>query len=128
MKAYLSDTTVIVDLLRGKEKAKSFLKNNPLISIVSFAEVIQGARDKNELRTITKACHALHLEEINREISLMAVELVWKYNLSHGLLYLDALIAATCLIRKKMLVSDNVKDFAFISGIDILSQSEAFKK
>lgn len=54
----------------------------------------------------------------------------WVRNLrkkiSFGLLFLDGLIAATCIIRKNILVTQNIKDFRFISGLEVLSQKEAF--
>ena len=126
MNKYLSDTTVVVDFLRGNEKAIKFLKKFPEISIVSVAEVIQGAHDARELRIISLACDLLHQEKLDSEISISAVNLLRKYNLSHGLLFFDALIAATCIIRKTILVTENIRDFRFIIGLEVISQKKAF--
>lgn len=126
MNKYLSDTTVVVDFLRGSDLAIKFLKQFPEISIVSVAEVIQGAHDARELRIIALACDSLHQEKLDNEISISAVNLLKKYNLSHGLLFFDALIAATCITRKNILVTENIKDFRFITGLQIISQKEAF--
>jgi hypothetical protein len=128
MNMYLSDTTVVVDFFRGNENATKFLKQFPEISIVSVAEVIQGAHDARELGVITRACDVLHQERIDSEITILAVNLLKKYNLSHGLLFLDALIAATCILRKNILVTQNLKDFKFITGLQVLPQKEAFAK
>lgn len=125
---YLSDTTVVVDFFLGNENATKFLKQFPEISIVSAAEVIQGAHDARELGVIVRACDTLHQEKIDSEISILAVNLLKKYNLSHGLLFLDALIAATALEEKLILVTNNLKHFKFIKGLEAISQKEAFAK
>lgn len=125
---YLSDTTVVVDFLRGNENATKFLKQFPEISIVSVAEVIQGAHHARELRIIIRACDALNQARVDSEISILAVNLLKKYNLSHGLLFLDALIAATCITGRNILVTENIKDFRFIKGLELISQKEAFTK
>lgn len=126
MNKYLSDTTVVVDFLRGNKNAIKFLKQFPEISIVSVAEVIQGAHDARELGIIARACDVLHQEKFDNEISISAVNLLKKYNLSHGLLFFDALIAATCILRKKILITENVRDFRFIAGLEVISQKKAF--
>lgn len=126
MNKYLSDTTVVVEFLRGNENAIKFLKQFPEISIISVAEVIQDARDARELRIIARALDALFQEKLNHEISILAVNLLKKYNLSHGLLFFDALIAATCILQKKILVTENVKDFRFIASLQLMSQAKAF--
>lgn len=128
MNKYLSDTTVVVDFLRGNENAIKFLKQFPEISIVSVAEVIQGARDARELRIIARVCDVLHQEKLDNEISVLALNLLRKYNLSHGLLFLDALIAATCIVGKTILVTENIRDFRFIDGLEVISQKKAFVK
>lgn len=126
MNRYLADTTVLVELFRGNILAKKFLESSPEISKVTLIELIQGCKDKEELRLVEKACDPLYQIKIDVDISEMAIELLRKYNLSHGLLFLDAIIAATCVIRKNILVTENLKDFRFITGLEIISQKEAF--
>lgn len=126
MKSFLADTTVLVEMLRGNILAKKFLEGSPEISKVTLVELIQGCKDKEELRLIEKACDPLQQIKIDVEISEAAIELLRKYNLSHGLLFLDAIIAATCVIRKNILVTENLRDFKFIAGLQVVSQKEAF--
>jgi len=128
MKSFLVDTTVLVELLRGNILAKKFLESSPEISKITLVELIQGCKNKKELRLVDKACDPLHQIKVDIEISEAAIELLRKYNLSHGLLFLDALIAATCILRKNILVTQNLKDFKFITGLQVLSQKEAFAK
>ena len=128
MNEYMVDTTVVVDMLRGDKHAKAFLEKFPEISIVTVAEIIQGCRDKVALRIVERTCEILQQIKINGEISYLAIDLLKKYHLSHGLLFLDALIAATCITRKNILVTENLKDFRFIADLQLLSQKEAFAK
>lgn len=126
MGRHLADTTVLVEMLRGNSLAKRFLESSPEISKVTLIELIQGCKNKEELRLVEKACDPLHQIKIDGAISEMAIELLKKYNLSHGMLFLDALIAATCVIRKNTLVTQNLKDFRFIANLEAVSQKEAF--
>lgn len=123
---YLADTTVLVEMLRGNSLAKQFLEKLPEISKVTLAELIQGCRDKEDLRLVERACSLMPQIKIDGDISEMAVGLLRKYNLSHGLLFLDALIAATCITRKDILVTENIKDFRFINSLQVISQKKAF--
>lgn len=101
MHKYLADTTVIVELLRGNNQAKKFLEIRPQISIVTVTELLQGCRDKNQLKVVEKTCNIFPQENIDIKISKLAIELMKKYHLSHGLLILDAFIAASCMVGKK---------------------------
>lgn len=127
MSKYLADTTVLIDTLRGDDLAKHFLEHSPEISIVSLVELIQGCQNKDDLKVVEKICSKLPQIDINETISRLALELLQQYNLSHGLLFLDAIIAATCILRKKILVTDNIKDFKFISNLEVISQKEFLK-
>ena len=126
MNKYLADTTVLVEMFRGNSLAKKFLENLPEISKVTLVELIQGCQNQEELGIVEKGCGLLPQIKIDGVISDMAIELLRKYNLSHGLIFLDALIAATCIIREKVLVTENIKDFRFIPSLKVLSQKEAF--
>jgi len=129
MNRYLADTTIIVEHLRGNPKAKDFIeKNNPSISSVTIAELIQGSRDKKELDSASKLYKNLSEASIDKKISSMALNLLFKFYLSHGLMFLDSLIAATCIENKMILVTGNIKHFKNIPGLKILPQKEAFEK
>lgn len=124
---YLVDTSVIIDHLRDNDKATSFLeKFSPCISTVTVAELIQGSRDKREQSQAIKTCASLSEISIDRKISEQAIELMEKFCLSHGLQFLDALIAATALTNQSILVSDNVKHFKFIEGLETVTHAQAF--
>lgn len=126
MNQYLADTTVLVEVLRKNLMAKKFLEGLPEISSVTFVELIQGCHSKRDLAIAEKICEPLTQIRIDREVSDFAIELLRIYHLSHGLIFFDALIAATCILRKKILITENVKDFRFITGLEVISQKKAF--
>lgn len=127
MSNYLADTTVIIDHLRRNRRAEMFLeKFNPQISIVTVAESIQGAQGKREQDLAVKICESLPGINLNGKISALAINLMKEFYLSHGLRFLDALIAASALENKLVLVTDNLKHFWFIKGLEVISQKEAF--
>jgi len=128
MNKYLADTTVLIEHLRGNLHAKQFLeKHNPSISTVTIAELIQGSRDNRELASSLRICKSLSEVTIDRKISYKALNLLQNFNLSHGLLFLDALIGATALENKMVLVTGNVKHFKNIEGLQVTPQDSLFK-
>lgn len=129
MNKYLADTTVVIEHLRGNLQAKNFLeKNNPSISSVTIAELIQGSRDKQELASISKLCQSLSEAIIDKKISHKAIDLLHDLHLSKGLMFLDALIAATALENKMVIVTGNIKHFRDIPGLELIPQEIAFKE
>lgn len=126
MNNYLVDTTVIIEMLRGNVLAKKFLERKPAISTVTIVELIQGCKNKRQLTEVEKTCNIFPQVKVDLTISKMAVELMETYFLSHGLLALDAFIAASCIVKKKILVTDNMQDFRFIEELQLVSQKEAF--
>lgn len=125
MSKYLADTTLLIEHLRGNNKASVFLKaNSPYISTVSIAELIQGSRDKNELKVALKLCVSLSEIAIDKRISNHAITLMKKFYLSKGLKFLDAIIASSVLENKLTLITGNLKHFNFIEGLTVASQME----
>lgn len=125
MSNYLADTTVIIDHLRGEKRATIFLEEfNPYISIVTVAELIQGAKDKREQASAVKLCASLSELTVNKKISDSAIKLMKKFCLSFGLRFLDALVAATALENNLTLITGNLKHFRFIKELNIVSQEE----
>jgi len=76
-----------------------------------------GALDKRELQQILK--HLLNYEILNLtpEITLIFLELMKKFSLSHRPFIGDMLIAATALYFDYPLLTLNVKDFQYIPNL-----------
>jgi len=82
-------------------------------------ELLQGARNKHELIVLKqkiKNYNIIHFDEVTSRLSIGLLE---KYNLSHGLLIPDAIIAAIAITFDFRLFTYNVKDFQFIPEIQL---------
>lgn len=58
---------------------------------------------------------------LSAEIGHTAEQLVRMYGLSHRLLVVDSIIAATALVEDLPLATKNRKDFRFIAGLQLVS-------
>ncbi len=129
MSKYLVDTTILIDHLRGNIKAKQFIEEQqPYVSTITIAELVQGARDKNELKSVRQLCGSLHEVSIDKKVSKRGIALLFDLHLSCGLMFLDALIAATALENNLLLITGNIKHFNKIDSLQLVSQEELFKK
>lgn len=119
----LIDTDVLVWNLRGNERARSLLDSTPgfTISAVSYMELVQGLRNKSELRTLRQALHFWRASvlPIDSEISARAMFLVEEYSLSHNMQMADALIAASAQSSGLTLLTANDKHYKYVDGLDV---------
>jgi tRNA(fMet)-specific endonuclease VapC len=119
----LCDTNIFIEIYRGNNSIIDILKtigqHNIAVSDVTCAELLYGARNKNELQIIRKDLNKLTVLPIQTDISTLSVALVEKYSLSHNLSLPDALIAATALIHDIELYTLNSKDFKFLKNIKL---------
>ena len=111
----LCDTNILIEVYKGNEKViRELLKmgqQNIAISDVTSAELLFGARNKEELKILKKDLEKLTCIPINSQISNLSVQLVEKYSLSHKLTLPDALIAATAIVYGIELFTFNLKRF-----------------
>ena len=84
-------------------------------------ELLVGSRNKREQDDIEEFLSRFQIIKITGSASDMAVELLRRYRLSHGLLIADALIAATAVVFNAPLISKNQRDYKFIAGLDLLA-------
>ncbi len=123
MNIILCDTNILIEIYRGNssviDTAKQIGQDNIVISDVTCAELLYGARNKTELRAIRKDIDMLTVLPVQSNISTMAIKLVEKYSLSHKLALPDAFIAATSIYHQIKLFTLNVKDFVFIPEIKL---------
>lgn len=117
----LIDTDVLIWATRGSAKAQQTLDDidQPSISLVTVIELMQGARDANELRQIEQglASWGATVLPIDAAISTVATNLIRDYALSNGLQLADALVAASAIHHELMLMSGNRKHFEKISDL-----------
>ena len=117
------DTDVLIWASRGNAKAVRVLDQNRgfRISVVTYAEIIQGARDKTEVQKFQKALRlwgatVLHM---NESISQHAMFFVERYALTHSLHLADALVAATAMHYGEVLLTGNRKHYGVVPDLTV---------
>ncbi|GHV15422.1 hypothetical protein FACS189491_12340 [Spirochaetia bacterium] len=119
----LIDSDVLIWYIRGNKNAQKAINNNiPFkISVINYMEVIQGMKDKKELKAFQKYLkkRSVDIIQINENISTKAMFLVENYFLSHSLELGDAVIASTVLENQEILLTGNDKHYKFIPNIQI---------
>ena len=118
----LIDTDVIIWYMRGNKKAYSAIESQKgfSVSVVTYMELIQGMRDKRELRLLKKFLKQWDSEilSISEIISTKAASYVEQFYLSHSMQIADALIAATAVIHKLPILTGNDKHYKVIRELD----------
>jgi predicted nucleic acid-binding protein len=123
--AVLVDTDILIDAGRGVAEAIACLQKQEqqaalAISVITQLELVVGCRDKGELQKLERFLRRFQVVKLNEQGSDIAVDLIHRYRLSHGLLIADALIAATALVSGVPLLSKNQRDYRFITGLQLL--------
>ena len=115
------DTDVLIWYLRGNEHAKQIVESSlPFsISVVTYIELVQGMKNRDEYRRFQKQLQLWNTEiiHIDSDISSRATFYIQEYTLSHALWLADALIAATVIQKGEILLTANDKHYKFIPNI-----------
>ncbi len=93
--------------------------DNIVLSAIAKLELLLGATNKTDLARISKQLKRFNIAIINEDITLKTIALIEKYSLSHGLALADGIIAATAIATKFKLFTYNLRDFKFISELDL---------
>lgn len=120
------DIDILIDAGRGVEKAVAYIRrmesdSTLMISAVTQMELIIGCRNNIELRAVEQFLSRFQTIALNTRTSDLAVDLLRRYRLSHGLLIADALIAATAMSTGEQFVTKNQRDYKFIEGLRLLT-------
>lgn len=119
----LLDTDILIWYLRGNQNAYELIHSigEFAISSVTYMELIQGMRNKDELRALKRALKQWRVKTIyiNEEISTLALFYVEEYFLSHSMQLADALIGATSTTYGMILYTANDKHYKVIKELDI---------
>jgi predicted nucleic acid-binding protein len=115
------DTDVLVWAARGNLRAARTIDaaTDRALSIVSFMELLQGARTKLETRQIRQSLRQLQFRilPLSETIGATAAAIIEQHALAHGIQVADALIAATAIEEGQPLCTANVKHFRPISSL-----------
>ena len=121
----LVDTDILIDAGRKIQEAITHLNKIEIssglaISIITQMELIVGCRNKAELMGLETFLQRFRIIDTCDQIPQVALGLLKKYRLSHGLLIPDSLIASTAIEMNIPLISKNQKDFRFIENLCLL--------
>jgi len=119
----LIDTDVIIWYMRGNPNALKALEKHKgfTISVVTYMELVQGMRNKNELVALRKALKSWSTKiiYITEEISSKAMFYVEQHYLSHSMQLADALIGATAVSNGISLLTGNTKHYKIVKEIKL---------
>ena len=117
------DTDVLIWYMKGNEKAYKAIENskNFFISVVTYMELVQGMRNKNELNNLRRALHVWNSKilYISEEISVKAMFFVEQHYLSHSIQLADALIGATAIMYGLPILTGNDKHYKMLKDLQI---------
>ena len=115
------DTDVLIWYMKGNEKAYKTIENlkNFFISVVTYMELVQGMRYKNELNHLRRALHGWNSKilYISEEISVKAMFFVEQHYLSHSIQLADALISATAIAYGLPILTGNEKHYKTLKDV-----------
>ncbi len=119
----LFDTDVLIWIQRGNLKAARAVDSaaDAGLSVATYMELVEGARNKAELRAIreTMTRFGLAVLPLSDSIGHRAAIYMDEYRLKSGLDLVDALVAATAVENSETLCTANVKHFRAIPNLSI---------
>lgn len=126
MAKYLIDTCLLVYVARGREDKVERLASlrGAVVSYVTYGELIQGVRNKQELKMVEEIVNDYTLDGGGAGVWQMAIEILKKYHHSDGIGLMDAIIAAQAISRDLVLITENLKHFRIIEGLEVKKLSE----
>lgn len=116
MTGTLVDTDILIDAARDLEAAIHCLEQLErtsilAVSVITEMELLVGCRSKAELKSTDHFLKRFQIIPLSPPICELAVHLVRRYRLSHGLLIGDSLIAATAISTSNPFITKNQRDF-----------------
>lgn len=118
------DTCILIDFLKENKETQDIVEKkikieNCAINDIIAMELLQGARNKSDLRFIQNQLNRFQTLEINQIIMDLSKELIVDFSLSHNAKIPDAIIAASCIVFSIPLFTYNYKDFEYIKEISL---------
>jgi hypothetical protein len=119
------DTDVLIYAQRGSHKAAAVIDKAPerFVSVQTLMELLQGARDKHDLRIIKRFMSDLGFSvlPLSESIGHRGLVYVEEYGLAAGMRAGDAIVAATAVENARPLVTSNVKHFRVIQELELVA-------
>ncbi|HUF10159.1 MAG TPA: type II toxin-antitoxin system VapC family toxin, partial [Rhodothermales bacterium] len=114
------DTDVLIEYLRGKERAAEFLEGiegELMISVITVAELFSGVRGTDEMEALDQFLPAFLVIPVDEHLARRGGLIRQEYHPSHGVGLADALIAATALDQQARLVTFNRRHYPMLSDV-----------
>ena len=120
----LFDTDVLIWFFRGNFRSAEVVEAEleRQISIITYMELVQGAKNKQEARTIRSFLkeYGFELLALTENIGHRAAISIDEYSLVSGLRMADALIAATALENRTALCTGDCGHYRALKDIEII--------
>ena len=122
-KPILVDTDVLIDFLRGREQAVSFINlesDRIILSSIVVAELYAGARGgkgDTEQNTLERFLSMFRIVHVTAVIARLGGLYKRDYGRSHGVSLADAVVAATATLENAALKTLNVKHYPMFNAI-----------
>ncbi len=118
--AVLVDTDVMIDYLRGYEKAVTLVKQHAdqiALSAIVVAELYAGVKGSEEQTTIDDLITLFPVIPVSAEIARAGGLFKRDFFKSHGTGLADAIMAATAQSRNAQLTTLNVRHYPMINNL-----------
>ena len=122
-KPIVVDTDVLIDFLRGREQAVSFVNleaDRIILSSIVVAELYAGARGgrgDSEQHALERFLAMFRIVHVTAEIARLGGLYKRDYGRSHGIGLADAIVAATATLESAELKTLNVKHYPMFNPI-----------
>ncbi|NOZ22267.1 MAG: type II toxin-antitoxin system VapC family toxin [Planctomycetes bacterium] len=119
----LFDTDVLIWVFRGNAKAAKRVDSEAerSVSVVTYMELLQGARDRQEVKAIRSFLtdFGFQMVPLSENIGHRASIYIEEYALKAGMCMGDALVGATAVENGLRLCTANRKHYVAISDLDL---------
>jgi predicted nucleic acid-binding protein len=119
-KAVLVDTDVLVDFLRGLDKAVAVVnacQGRIILSAIVVGELYAGVKGEKELATLDAFVSLFRVVPVTAEIARLGGLYKRDYGKSHDVGLADAMLAATAMSEGAELKTLNVKHYPMLDGL-----------
>ena len=116
----LVDTDVLIDFLRGKEKAIAFIEkfsHRIILSPIVVTELYAGVKGTDELSVLDNFVSLFRVVPIDSDIAKAGGLYKRDFGKSHGVGLADAILAATADSENAELKTLNVKHYPMCAGL-----------
>lgn len=120
---WLLDTSILIDVVRGNTIARNWVDSLPpafrFISVVTAAELLAGCHNQREQRAIEREIDLYSVLALSEESSRLALDFYKQFHLSHGVGFLDCLIASCALTHGLPIATLNLKHFSILPRVNV---------